>query len=156
MAQDDSPHRNETETERYDRNWHELLQEMRVMQTGVQLIAGFLLTLPFTQRFGDLDRFQEVLYLLLVLLAGLTTVFMLVPIAVHRRLFGQNVKKEIVATGHRIVAIALGLASLLIVGVIMLVFDVVVDRTAGLVAAGASLVVVASLLTLAPGRVTRG
>jgi hypothetical protein len=154
MSDDESPRRHETAAERSDRNWHELLQEMRVMQTGVQLIAGFLLTLPFTQTFAGLDRVQEALYLSLVVLAGLTTVFMLVPIAVHRRLFQQNVKDEIVRTGHRIVTIALGLASLLIVGVILLVFDVVVGRVAGLVAAGASLVVVASLLALVPGRVT--
>lgn len=50
--------RDETPAERSDRNWHELLQELRVMQTGVQVLTGFLLTLPFQARFTDLDSYQ--------------------------------------------------------------------------------------------------
>lgn len=157
MSEEDyeQSHRNETEAEGYDRNWHELLQEMRVMQTGVQLLAGFLLTLPFQRTFQDLDQFQETLYLVLVMLAGLTTALVLVPVAVHRRLFGQHVKERTVATGHRIVSIALAGAALLVVGVIFLVFDVVTGRTGGLVAGISSLAVVAVLLALVPSRVAR-
>ncbi|HET6268718.1 MAG TPA: DUF6328 family protein, partial [Arthrobacter sp.] len=55
--------RNETFEERLDRNWMELLQELRVLQTGVQLVAGFLLTLPFQARFETLDDYQTGLYL---------------------------------------------------------------------------------------------
>jgi hypothetical protein len=62
--------RDETEAERLDRNWNDMLQELRVVQTGVQLLSGFLLTLPFTTRFGDIDVWQQRLYLTLVLLAG--------------------------------------------------------------------------------------
>ncbi|MBF4762248.1 hypothetical protein ISU07_03845 [Nocardioides islandensis] len=65
--------RDETEDEKLDRNWNDMLQELRVVQTGVQLLSGFLLTLPFTQRFGDLDVWQERLYLALVLTAGLAS-----------------------------------------------------------------------------------
>lgn len=152
MSDRSFPVRRETEAERYDRNWQDLLQEMRVMQTGVQLIAGFLLTLPFQRTFADLDAYQQGLYLALVLLAGLTTVFMLVPIAVHRRLFQQKMKQRIVATGHRIVTIALGAAALLVVGIVTLVFDVVVGRVAGSVAGSGSLLLVVALLLLLPGR----
>ncbi|MET0953569.1 MAG: DUF6328 family protein, partial [Aeromicrobium sp.] len=59
--------RNESAEERLDRKWGDILQELRVMQTGAQLTAGFLLTLPFQPSFDDLDSFQRGLYLVLVL-----------------------------------------------------------------------------------------
>ncbi|MCA1480743.1 hypothetical protein I6F37_38100, partial [Bradyrhizobium sp. NBAIM08] len=92
--------RDETEAERLDRNWNDILQELRVMQTGTQLIAGFLLTLPFTMRFAELDAFEEDLYLGLVLLAGLTLALLLTPVAIHRRLFGEHVKGRLVTAAH--------------------------------------------------------
>src|ERR1700740_353414 len=55
--------RQETETQRLDRNWSSLLQELRVTQTGVQLLTGFLLTLPFQQRFTALDSTSTNVYL---------------------------------------------------------------------------------------------
>ena len=95
--------RNETETERLDRKWNDLLQELRVMQTGAQLTAGFLLTLPFQQNFSKLDGFQRDLYLVLVLLAALTTAVVVAPVAVHRRVAGLHVKERLVVTAHRLV-----------------------------------------------------
>ena len=65
-AEWDRDQRNETPTERLDRNWTDLLQELRVVQTGVQLLTGFLLTLPFQQRFAELTTFGRVLYLVTV------------------------------------------------------------------------------------------
>jgi hypothetical protein len=149
------PDRNETPAERLDRNWNELLQEMRVMQTGVQLIAGFLLTLPFQQAFQDLDDPQRWLYLVLVVLASTTTALMLVPIALHRRLFGDHVKERLVYTAHRLVIVVLVAIGLLISGIVMLLFDVVVSRTAGLVSGGLSLVLAVGLLAVLPARVER-
>ena len=73
--------RNETREEQLDRNWAELLQELRVLQTGVQILAGFLLTLPFQERFEDLDSFQVNLYLANVVIAALTTAFILQPVS---------------------------------------------------------------------------
>lgn len=63
MEQPLNKDRHETATERLDRNWVELLQELRVTQTGVQILAGFLLTLPFQQRFAGLDSVQTTAYL---------------------------------------------------------------------------------------------
>lgn len=74
--------RDETQEERLDRMWNDLLQELRVMQTGAQLTAGFLLTLPFQQRFASLDGPQRALYLALVLLPALTTALVLTPVDV--------------------------------------------------------------------------
>jgi hypothetical protein len=147
--------RRETKDERLDRNWNELLQEMRVMQTGAQLIAGFLLTLPFQAVFSDLDDAQRRLYLGLVVLAGVTTALIMAPIAVHRRLFGRGVKERLVLTAHRLVTVVLAAIGLLIAGTTTLVFDVVVDRTAGLVAGGSMLLVVTSLLVAVPSLIAR-
>lgn len=152
---DDEPLRNETAAERLDRNWAEMLQEMRVMQTGVQLIAGFLLTLPFQPAFADLDVFQRTLYLILVVLSAGTTALMLVPIAVHRRLFGLHAKEKLVWASHRLVRVVLVIVGLVAVGIITLVFDFVLGRTTGAVTLSISLVVVMVLLIVVPRQVAK-
>lgn len=147
--------RSETWDEKMDRNWVELLQELRVCQTGVQLIAGFLLTLPFARRFEDLDRFTVGLYLALVLLAVLTTGLTLTPISIHRRLFGRHVKERLVHSAHRIMQVVLTAIALLITGIAVLIFDVVTDRTLALAVGAGLLVVLAALLVALPWRLAR-
>jgi hypothetical protein len=142
--------RNETEEERLDRKWNDLLQELRVMQTGAQLTAGFLLTLPFQQTFADLDDFARRLYLALVVLAALTTALVLSPVAIHRRLSGQHVKERLVDAAHRLVYGVLTCLTLLVSGMVLLIFDVVVDRTYAAVAAGSIFVVMVLLLVVLP------
>lgn len=142
--------RDETEEERFDRLWDDLLQELRVMQTGAQLTAGFLLTLPFQSLFWDLDDFDRRLYLALVLLAALTTAFVMAPIAVHRRLAGRHVKERVVAVAHRLLYGVLTCLGLLLTGMVMLIFDVVVDRTWAFVAAGCMALVIVALSVLLP------
>src|SRR6476469_4860050 len=88
--------RDESPDETLDRNWDDLLQELRITQTGLQLISGFLLTLPFTQVFGDLDHAQKVLYLALVVVASVSVGLNLTPVMVHRRVFGKHVKDRVV------------------------------------------------------------
>jgi Family of unknown function (DUF6328) len=143
------PQRDETEAERADRNWNELLQELRVSQTGVQLLAGFLVTLPFQQRFDELDTFQRSLYVGLLLLAVVTVGVMMAPVALHRHLFQGQAKKELVSAGHKLTRVALLLIPVLLTGIVFLVVDVVVDRTvASLLAAGIALVMVALLVVV--------
>lgn len=146
--------RHETEDERLDRKFQDLLQELRVMQTGAQLTAGFLLTLPFQEPFQDLNDFQRTIYLTLVVVAGLTTALLLSPVAIHRRLSGAHVKERVVTAAHRLAAAALTTLALLIVGIIFFTFDVVVDRTTAFVAAGAMAVAVGSLLLALPFRLS--
>jgi hypothetical protein len=151
MAQD----RDETPEERADRNWNDLLQELRVSQTGVQLLAGFLATLPFQSRFGELDGFQRGWYVGLLALAFATVGVTLAPVAIHRRVFRRGVKEELVHAGHRLTAAALAMISVLLGGIVLLVIDMVYDRTAAAIAAVASLVVLAGLLVVLPARVAR-
>jgi Family of unknown function (DUF6328) len=149
---DYSTGRDETAEERLDRKWNDLLQELRVMQTGAQLTAGFLLTLPFQQKFAELDDFQVGLYLALVLLAALTTALVMGPVAIHRRLSGRHVKERLVASAHRLVYGVLACISLLVTGMVMLIWDVVTDRTVASVAAACIAGVCAGLLVLLPHR----
>jgi tellurite resistance protein TehA-like permease len=142
--------RNETREEQLDRNWMELLQELRVLQTGVQILAGFLLTLPFQQRFKELDDFQIGLYLVNVALAALTTAFILLPVSVHRRLFRHRLKETLVSSADNITKIALGGVASLSVGTAALVFDVTAGRTVGLTAGLVLLAVLAVLLVYVP------
>lgn len=147
--------RNETREEQLDRNWAELLQELRVLQTGVQILAGFLLTLPFQSRFEDLDDFQVTLYLANVVVAALTTAFILLPVSVHRRLFRKRLKETLVSSADSITKIALGGIALLSAGTAALVFDVTAGRQAGLTAGGALLAVMVVLLVYVPIHLNR-
>lgn len=151
---EEAPHggRDETFDEKMDRNWAELLQELRVLQTGVQILAGFLLTLPFQARFETLDSFELTLYLSNVILAALTTALILLPVSAHRRLFRRGLKATLVSSADRIAKVALGGVALLSVGTSALVFDVTAGRAAGLTVGAALLAVLLILLVLIPNR----
>jgi hypothetical protein len=126
--------RRETANERSDRNWNEILQELRVTQTGTQILTGFLVTLAFQQRFTTLDQYQLVLYLILVSLAAATTALGLAPVSLHRLLFQRGVKGRIVSFGDLILRMVLAAVAILVVGVVLFIFDVVVGRAAGVIA----------------------
>lgn len=134
--------RDETKNERMDRNWNEILQELRVTQTGTQILTGFLLTIVFQPKFAQLDAFQHTVYLVLVVLAGLTTVLGLAPVLLHRELFRQGLKATVVADADRFLRATLAGIALVLMGTQLLVFDVAVSRTAGLVAAAVTFIVV--------------
>lgn len=142
--------RDETATERADRKWNDMLQELRVIQTGAQLTAGFLLTLPFQQKFADLTELQRNFYLGLVVLAAAITALVLSPVAIHRRLSGEQVKDRLVRASHLIMRIVLLLMGLLVAGIVTFVFDVVADRTSALVVGGALALLLVALLVVLP------
>ena len=150
QAGDDRDEQHESEAARLRRNWAEILQELRVTQTGTQILTGFLLTLAFQPRFADLDGFQTVVYLVLVVLAALTTALALAPVSLHRTLFREGAKNEIVRLGHLILKVTLAGVALVLTGTVLLIFDVVLGRAAGLVAAGATFVVVAVFWLVVP------
>src|SRR6187551_117438 len=92
--------RDETLNERMDRNWNEILQELRVTQTGTQILTGFLLAIAFQSKFDDLTTFQVRVYLILVITAVLTTATGLAPVNLHRGLFRKHAKPMVVRTAH--------------------------------------------------------
>lgn len=142
--------RSETPNQRADRNWVDLLQELRVAQTGTQILAGFLLAVAFQPRFTELDVYQLTLYLALVALAGLATVLGLAPVSVHRAYFGRRRKARLVQAGARLLTADLVVVAVLAAGVTSLVFDFTLGRVAGICALGIGLVVMLVLLVLVP------
>lgn len=152
---DPTDDRDESVTERMDRNWNELLQELRVAQTGVQILTGFLLTVPFQQRFTDLDAYQRDVYLVLVVLAVAATGFIVAPVSLHRILFRRHLKRELVDSADRFALVGLTLLALVLAGSALLLFDVVVGRTAGWVAGGAVLVGLGAAWLVVPLRLSR-
>ena len=130
------PTRNETEAERYDRNWLELLQELRVAQTGIQILAGFLLTIPFSQRFHDLHDGYRALYLASFGMAAIATGLLIAPVSFHRFLFGKHEKDVLVDVGNQVAKLGLTALGLTLVAVVVLIFGFVLGTTTGLVAGG--------------------
>jgi hypothetical protein len=142
--------RDETPIERLDRNWGDLLQELRVAQTGVQLLTGLLLTVPFQSRFDDLTDPQRVLYLVTLSLSAAATGMLIAPVAMHRVLFRQHARAELVGAGQRFAIGGLALLGLAVTGVIVLIFDVVAGMTAAIVAGAVCLVVFGLLWAVIP------
>ena len=145
-----SHHGHETDAQIADRHWAEILQELRVTQTGTQILTGFLLTLAFQARFTDLNAIQVDMYLALVIVAAITTVLALAPVSLHRSLFREGAKEQIVSFTDRILKATLVGVALVLSGTVLLIFDVVLGRTAALVAGGSALAVIAGFWVVLP------
>ena len=128
--------RDESEIERLDRNWSDLLQELRVTQTGVQLLTGFLLTLPFQQRFSALDTASRNVYLATVASAVAATAALVAPVSTHRLLFRRHARAEMVKVGHRYAMVGLMMLGIAVTGVVDVILTLVVSDTAGYAGAG--------------------
>jgi Family of unknown function (DUF6328) len=141
----DTDQRHETSTERLDRNWTELLQELRVVQTGVQFLTGFLLTLPLQQRFTTLSTDERVIYLCAVGFAVGSTAAVIAPVALHRVLFRQHARPELVSLAHRLALVGYWCLAAAITAVVLLIFLVVEGRDAGIAAASVTFVMLVAL-----------
>ncbi|MBY9075546.1 DUF6328 family protein [Nocardioides sp. WL0053] len=137
--------KDETQHEQLTRNFNELLQELRVTQTGVQILTGFLLTLPFTERFADLDNVQKFAYLAVLCGSVIATGLIIGPVAFHRILFRQGERRWLVHAANQAARAGLLMLALTTSGVVWLVFDLVTNRTAANVAGSLALIFFAGL-----------
>ncbi|SJN29639.1 hypothetical protein FM104_06605 [Microbacterium esteraromaticum] len=142
--------RDETSNERADRNWDELMQELRVMQTGTQILTGFLLAVAFQPLFPKLDDLQRGLYVTLVLLAATATILALAPVGMHRLLFRQRRKPLLVRVAHRVMQANLVVIGAVTVGVTVLIMDIAIGRTAALVAGAGGVIAIVVLWIAIP------
>ena len=140
----------ESESQRLTRNLNELLQELRVTQTGVQILTGFLLTLPFTNRFGTLDDVQRLAYLGVLCGSVVATGLIIAPVAFHRLLFRHGQRPWLVAAANTAARAGLAALALTTSGVVWLVFDLVTDRTLADVAGAVSLLFFTTLWLVVP------
>jgi Family of unknown function (DUF6328) len=133
----------ETEEERLQRNFAELLQELRVAQTGVQILFAFLLILAFSAGFDKSDPFTQTVYLVALLSTAGATALIIAPVAVHRMLFRMGEKPQVVYYAHVMAYAGLMLVIVAMVSAVLLAADVVVDRSAAVAfGAGAGIVFV--------------
>ncbi|WP_233531931.1 DUF6328 family protein [Antrihabitans sp. YC2-6] len=142
--------RGETDTQRLDRQWNGLLQELRVLQTGVQLLTGFLLILPFQPRFDQLTSGIQYLYLATVSASMVATVFILAPVSNHRVLFRQRKLRHLVESAHRFAIIGLFFLGLALVGSVVLIFDAVLGPVSAVIGAVIAVVLFAYVWLVAP------
>ena len=134
----------ESTRERIDRNWNEILQELRVAQTGVQILTAFLLTLPFQPIFEDLPSSRTYVYVGVLLSAMLSMLMLLTPVALHRALFHRGVRPWLVQAANVFSRVGLALLVAANVGAVWLVLDVVL----GVAAASITAAVLAGLTTI--------
>ncbi|MDQ1713053.1 MAG: hypothetical protein QOE45_2503 [Frankiaceae bacterium] len=125
----------ESKKERRDRELGELLQEMRVAITGVQVLFAFLLTVPFSQRYTQLSRSQKGVYLAAVLSAAVSSLLLIAPAANHRLLFRDGTKEHLLKAANRLVIAGLFTLALGIGLSLYLVTTVVYDDTLAVVLA---------------------
>ena len=144
--------RDETESERVDRNLQEMLGELRVALPGVQVLFAFLLVVPFNQRFAQVTDFQKTIYFITLMFTTASTVCLIAPTAHHRLEFRRQDKEQIVSTGNRIVVVGLTLLAIAMTGAVMFVTDVLYGSTTTAVAAAAVVVAFALLWYAIPLR----
>ena len=121
--------RGESQAQRLDRNLMELLQELRVAQTGVQILFAFLLTLPFSARFDQVTPFQRDVYVATLLCAAASTALIIAPVSIHRFLFRARKKKLIVTSGNVLAHGGLVFLALAVIGSVLLILDEVIGGT---------------------------
>jgi hypothetical protein len=141
LADQPGPRRDESAAQRDDRNLGELLQELRVAGLGVQVLFGFLLSLPFTVRFARLSGGQRDLYLATLALAAVATALLVGPVAYHRLVFRRGMKEGLVRAASMMAIAGLGVVGLAVSAAVLLVTSYV----AGALAAALITVVVAGV-----------
>lgn len=127
--------RQETQAQRDDRNLAELLQELRVAGLGVQVLFGFLLSLPFTNRFNRLSSGQRDLYIACLLLAAVSTALLLGPVAYHRLVFRRHQKERLVRAANAMAIAGLATVGLAVTASVLLVTSYVINGPAAAVIA---------------------
>jgi O-antigen/teichoic acid export membrane protein len=123
----------ETPTERADRNFSDLLEELRVAQTGVQILVAFLLTIPFQQRFPQLSPALRRVYDATLTSAVLAAVLLIAPVAFHRGVFREHRKAGLVQASHRLAIAGLALLAVAITGSVTLALSFASGWALGLV-----------------------
>ncbi len=147
--------RDETPGGKLDRQWNELLQELRVTQTGIQLLGGFLLILPFQSRFGELSSRLLGLYLVSVICATLAMFFVMTPVSMHRMLFQSRRKDVLVRVGDLMARLGVALLGLTVILVSALIFGFLLGERIAWLAGSTAAVVCIGLWWVLPLAVRR-
>lgn len=137
--------RGETLAQRDDRNLAELIQELRVAGLGVQVLFGFLLSLPFTTRFERLSQAQRDLYLATLTLSAVATILLVGPVAYHRLVFRQGLKEDLVRYSNTMAILGLIAVGVAVLGAVLLLFSYVAGWLPGALVTALSAIMLAAL-----------
>src|SRR4051812_7341122 len=124
-----------------DRNVAELLQELRVAFTGVQILFAFLLSLAFTQRFTVLDGFDHIVYTTALLSTALATMLLIAPVSFHRIVFRRRQKAAVVVVADRMLVVGLAILIPAISSSVLLILDIALGRWPAIIGSGFTVVV---------------
>jgi hypothetical protein len=138
------------EERKRDRQMIELLNELRVALPGVQILFAFLLTVPFSQRFGDLTLFQRDVYYLTLIATALSTGCLIAPSAAHRLRFHQGEREWIVESANTLMIAGLAFLALALGGCVLLITDLMFDGARVWLYTGAVFLVIAGLWFIRP------
>ncbi|MFC9231584.1 DUF6328 family protein [Streptomyces decoyicus] len=127
---DTSKGRDESPEERADRRWNELLQEVRVIQTGVQILFAFLLTVAFTPRFTTLAPTDKAIYVVTVLLGAATTGALIGTVTFHRLVTGHRLKPETVMWASRLALLGIVLLLGTVTSALLLILRIALHNAA--------------------------
>ncbi len=152
----DEPKRNETPAERLDRNWVELLQELRVAQTGTTILLGFMLAFPFQARFADVDPVLEWVYLIALGTGIASTALIVAPVTAHRLTFRGRAKDALVRVGDRLAKAGLAFLGVTLSLVGCVVVGALQGLTWGIVAGSATALLFILLWVVVPLTLVRG
>ncbi len=142
--------RNESESDRLDRNYNELLQELRVAETGVQILFAFMLSISFQQRFDTIDDVQRTIYVITLLFCTISIALLVAPVAFHRLVFRQGLKDELVKITSKLALAGTTFLLLAVLSGVLLIFDYVVGRTFAIVTTSVLAVLFVSLWLVLP------
>ncbi len=140
----------EDEKERLDRNLEQLLQELRVALPGVQVLFAFLLTVPFTQAFPTLTEFERNGYFFVLLSTALATALLIAPTAIHRILFREGMKREIVMRSNTLSLVGLGVLAIAMTSAVSLIAHIIFGQGTAIVTGIAAGLVLAGLWYVLP------
>jgi hypothetical protein len=140
----------ESEQDRLARNMAELLQELRVAQTGVQILFAFLLSVVFTARFGDATTFERATVIVTVLLTTVSAALLMAPAAWHRIYFRQGRRPEILRWANRFAITGLAVLAAAMTGAVLLVAEAVVPSWAAILMAACAAILFASVWFVMP------
>jgi phage-related minor tail protein len=156
MATDGDIRAGETPTERADRNFTDLLEELRVAQTGVQILVAFLLTIPFQQRFPQLSPTLRHVYEATLTSAVLASILLIAPVPFHRAVFRHHLKEPLVQASHRLAVAGLALLAVAIIGSVTLALSFASGWALGIVVGAVVALTVILTWVVVPLRVRSG
>lgn len=134
--------RDEDRDEQLDRHWIELLQELRLTQTGTQIFFAFLLSIAFTQPFRDADRFTHMVFAPTLITSAVAMGLFLSPVSLHRLTYRRKLRDQLLPIASKLTIAGMGFLVVAIAGGLLLALDVVLSRTAAYVVTGAVLAII--------------